>query len=204
MKKLLGFVILLIMLGAVFKTFHAPILRYAGNCLIHEDSLQKADALIVLSGSAFERGNKGAEILQSGFAQKIICPGGNLDLNYLILFGDSIYECDITKKKILQSGVSDSSIVCLYNGTSTQEEAKAVKVYCLQQHLKSIIVVSTYFHTARVKRVYTKNFAGSEITIIVRGAKSVHYDENLWWKSEEGLIAFNNEWLKTLYYFINH
>lgn len=204
MKKLFGFVVMLVMLGAVFNTFHTPILRFAGNCLISEDSLQKADALVVLSGSAFERGNKGAELLQNGFAKKIICPGGNLDLNYLILFGDSIYECDITKKKILQSGVSDSSVVCIYNGTSTQEEAQAVKAYCLLHQFKSIIVVSTYFHTARVKRVYSKFFDDSGITIIVRGAKSVHYDENQWWHSEEGLISFNNEWMKTFYYFLKH
>lgn len=204
MKKLIVFIVFLVMLVAVLKTFHSPILRYAGRCLIKEDSLQKADALVVLSGSAFERGNKGAELLQNGYAKKIICPGGNLDLNYLILFGDSIYECDITKKKILQSGVSDSVVVCVYNGTSTLEEAQAVKAYCLQQKLKSIIVVSSYFHTARVKRVYAKIFAGSDIKIIVRGAKSVHYDENQWWQSEEGLISFNNEWMKTLYYFIKH
>jgi uncharacterized SAM-binding protein YcdF (DUF218 family) len=204
MKKPIVFVVFVMMLAAVLKTFHSPILKFAGQCLINEDSLQKADALVVLSGSAFERGNKGAELMQNGFAQKIICPGGNLDLNYLILFGDSIYECDITKKKILQSGVSDSSVVCIYNGTSTQEEAQAVKEYCILHHFKSIIVVSTYFHTARVKRVYSKIFAGSGIAIIVRGAKSVHYDENLWWQSEEGLISFNNEWMKTFYYFVKH
>jgi uncharacterized SAM-binding protein YcdF (DUF218 family) len=109
---------------------------------------------------------KGPELLQNGFAKKIICPGGNLDLNYLILFGDSIYECDITKKKILQSGVSDSSVVCIYNGTSTQEEAQAVKEYCKIHQFKSIIVVSTYFHTARVKRVYSKVFAGPVLPLL--------------------------------------
>jgi uncharacterized SAM-binding protein YcdF (DUF218 family) len=204
MKKLIVFIFFVIMLVAVLKTFHSPLLRYAGNCLIKEDSLQKADALVVLSGSAFERGSKGTELLQNGYARMIICPGGNLDLNYLILFGDSIYESDITKKKILQSGVTDSSVVCIHNGTSTQEEAQAVKEYCKLHHFKSIIVVSTYFHTARVKRVYSKIFAGSGITIIVRGAKSVHYDESIWWQSEEGLISFNNEWIKTVYYFIKH
>ena len=204
MKKLIIFIVFVVMLAAVLKTFHTPILRFAGKCLINEDSLQKADALVVLSGSAFERGNKGAELLQNDFAKKIICPGGNIDLNYLILFGDSIYECDITKKKILQSGVSDSSVVCIYNGTSTQEEALAVKEYCKIHQLTSIIVVSTYFHTARVKRVYSKVFAGAGITIIIRGAKSVHYDENQWWQNEDGLISFNNEWMKTFYYFLKH
>lgn len=204
MKKLFSCIVLIVMFWAVFKTFHAPILRVAGQFLIHEDSLQKADALVVLSGSAFERGNKGAELLQNGFAQKIICPGGNLDLNYLILFGDSIYECDITKKKIMQSGVSDSALVCVYNGTSTQEEAHAVKEYCMLHRINSIVVVSSYFHTARVKRVYAKIFSDTHIKIIVRGANSVRYNENLWWQSEEGLIAFNNEWLKTFYYFVKH
>lgn len=204
MKKLLSVIILFAMLWAVFSTFHEPVLRSIGRCLIHEDSLQKSDAIVVISGSAFERGNKGAELLNAGFAKSIICPGGNLDLNYLILFGDSVYESDITKKKIVQNGVPDTLVYCTHEGTSTIEEAQTILRYCVQQHVSSIIVVSSFFHTARVNRVYRKVFANSSIRVAVRGAHSVRFDEDNWWKSEDGLIGFNNEMMKSLYYFLKH
>lgn len=204
MKKTFAFVLVIVMLGAMLKTFKTPILRYAGQCLIYEDTLQPADVLVVVSGSAFERGKKGAELLQLGFAKKIICPGGNLDMNYLILYNDSIYEGDITKKKIVQSGVADSLVVALHEGTSTLEEAESIYRYCLKEKIRSIIVVSSFFHTARVHRVYQKCFNNSGIRITVQGANSIRYDEQNWWRSEDGLIGFNNEWMKTIYYYFNH
>lgn len=204
MKKLFGFILCVFLLMAILGIFRAPILRIAGNGLIYQDSLQVSEALVVLSGSAFERGNKGAELLKNGFAKKIICPGGNLDMNYLILYNDSIYEGDITKKKIVQSGVADSLVVALHEGTSTLEEAESIYRYCLKEKIRSIIVVSSFFHTARVHRVYQKCFNNSGIRITIQGANSIRYDEQNWWRSEDGLIGFNNEWMKTIYYYFNH
>lgn len=180
--------------------FKVPILQFAGSLLIHEDPLTHADAVVVLSGSAFERGNKGAELIGKGYANKILCPGGNIDYTYLILMGDSIYESDITRKKIIRNGINDSIVIAIHNGTSTIEEAKAIRAYCKFNNIKSLIVVSSYFHTARVNRVYKKVFDNSNIKIIIRGANSVYFDEKYWWKSEYGLLNFNNEIIKTLYY----
>jgi hypothetical protein len=70
--------------------------------------------------------------------------------------------------------------------------------------LKSIVIVSSLFHTARVHGVYRKEFRNSDIRIYIRGAHSVHYDEDEWWKTEEGLIAFQNEMIKSIYYFFKY
>jgi uncharacterized SAM-binding protein YcdF (DUF218 family) len=204
MKKTAIAILLIAVLVFLFKTFHEPILQFFGSCLIHEDKLEPADAIVVLSGSAFERGNKGAELIEQGYAKKVLCPGGNIDHTYLILIGDSIYESDVTRKKILLNGIADSLVIAIHEGTSTIEEAIGIRSYCSKNNIRSLIVVSSYFHTARVNRVYKNVFSKSGIKIIIRGANSVYFDEKYWWKDEYGLLNFNNEVIKSVYYFFKN
>ncbi len=189
---------MLIAVGIVFKT---PILQSFSNFLMKQDTPAKADLMVVLSGSAFDRGNEGANLYKAGYAKHVICPGGNLEELFLIL-GDTVYESDLCKRNILRNGVADSLVTALHYGTSTREEADTILGYCREHQIKKIIVVTTLFHTRRAGKVYKERFAKEGITVLMRGAHATDYEENLWWKTEYGLIALNNEYMKTLYYLI--
>lgn len=204
MKRLLPFFLLMVFLFVMLVVFRNPILVKVGSFLIHEDNVEKVDAMVVLSGSAFERGGKGASLWGQGVANKILCPGGNLVLDLLILTGDTIYENNLTRLKLIQEGVPDSLIFCVNEGTSTIEEANAILRYCQAKNVKSIMIVSSYFHTARAYRVYKKVFEGSGISINMQGSPAIRYDEKKWWTSEDGLINFNNELVKSIYYFVKY
>jgi uncharacterized SAM-binding protein YcdF (DUF218 family) len=187
------------MLIAIGITFKTPILQSFSNFLMKQDVPEKADAMIVLSGNAFDRGNEGARLYRAGFTPRIICPGGNLEYLFVIV-GDSIYESDMCKKNIAKNGVPDSLITAIHYGTSTAEEADTILGYCRVHHLKKILVVSSLFHTRRAGNVYKKRFSKEGITVLMRGAHDSIYDEQHWWQSEYGLIALNNEYVKLLYY----
>ena len=47
-------------------------------------------------------------------------------------------------------------------------------------------------------------FAQKGIQVSIKGAASSSYSENEWWKSENGLIALNNEYIKLIYYFMKY
>ena len=200
-KKLLAIFLFCILLGAVLFAFRIPVLQSFSNFLIQQDEPQKADAMVVLSGDAFMRGNEGARLFQQGWTQKIFCPGGNLEPLFLIE-GDSIYESDMCRKNIVSNGVADSLVIAIREGTSTAEEAIAILKYCETNKIKSLLIVSSLFHTRRAGNVYRKLFKPRGIKIFVRGAHSFYFDENHWWQSEYGLIALNNEYVKLLYYVI--
>jgi uncharacterized SAM-binding protein YcdF (DUF218 family) len=184
--------------GIVFKT---QILQSFSNFLIRQDPPDKADLMVVLSGSAFDRGNEGARLYKEGYTSHIVCPGGNLEELFLIQ-GDTVYESDMCKRNIIHNGVPDSLVTTLHYGTSTREEADTILSYCTQHQIKKIIVVTTLFHTRRAGKVYKKRFADAGITVIMRGAHSSEFEESLWWQNEYGLISLNNEYMKTLYYLI--
>lgn len=200
-KKLLVFLLFCIMLAAVCIVFKVPILRSLSNFLIRQDAPEKADLMVVLSGSAFVRGNEGARLYKEGYAKHIVCPGGNLEELFLIQ-GDTVYESDMCKKTIVQNGVPDTLVTALHYGTSTRQEADTILSYCKQYQIKKVIVVTNLFHTRRAGKVYKKHFAAEGITVIMRGAHAFDFDEYTWWQNEYGLIALNNEYMKTLYYLI--
>lgn len=201
MRKLIAFICLCVMLIAVGITFKTSILRSFSNYLMKQGEPQKADAMVVLSGNAFDRGNEGARLYKQGLTNRILCPGGNMEHLFLIM-GDTVYESDMCKKNIAKNGVPDSLITAIHYGTSTAEEADTILGYCKAHKLRTIIVVSSLFHTRRASNVYVKRFAKEGIKVIVRGAHDSFYDENQWWQNEYGLIALNNEYVKLLYYAI--
>jgi uncharacterized SAM-binding protein YcdF (DUF218 family) len=200
-RKTLAFILLCIMLIAVGIIFKTQILQSFSNFLIRQDAPEKADLMVVLSGSAFDRGNEGARLYKEGYAKHIVCPGGNLEELFLIL-GDTLYESDLCKRNIIRNGVADSLVTAIHYGTSTREEADTILSYCKEHQIKKIIVVTTLFHTRRAGNVYKKRFAAQGITVLMRGAHASGYDENHWWQNEYGLINLNNEYMKTLYYLI--
>ncbi len=200
-RNLLVFLALCIMLIAVGVVFKTPILRSFSGFLIKQDAPEQADAMVVLSGNAFDRGNEGARLFRDGYAHHVICPGGNLERAFLIM-GDTVYESELLGKNIVRNGVPDSLVTILRYGTSTAEEADTLLGYCRAHQIKKLLVVTSLFHTRRAGKVYRKKFADTGIKIIMRGAHDSQFDENNWWKDEYGLIALNNEYMKTFYYFL--
>lgn len=199
MKKLLiAFAVLLIIFGLLF-AFRTPILRACGTALMHEDKLQQADAMFILSGGGYDRGNEAYRVYRSGYTKQIICTGGNPVVEMKVFDIDTL-ESDMTTANLKRLNIPDSNIVQIKYGTSTQEEKDTIINYCKQHQLKKVILLSSRLHTARVHSVFRKPFEDAGVELIIHGAPSSRFNEYEWWKSEDGLIAVNNEWIKTLYY----
>lgn len=181
--------------------FRFTILRAAGNILIYEDDLKKTETMFILSGGAFDRGTEGAKLFKAGWTKHIVCTGGNQPPDFTVM-DSKLLESDLTKIELMKNGVPDSSIELIHEGTSTLEEADIILKYCQQHKLKSVIVLSSKFHTRRIKKYVKKKLERSGIECIVRGSPSQEYDEAHWWKTEDGLLAVNNEWVKLFYYML--
>jgi len=169
-----------------------PFLRLFSDFLIYEDGLQQAEVLFVLSGGAYDRGNEAVRLYEAGYVPRIICTGANM------------YESEITRAHILNSGVPAGAVELFIRGTSTFEEADFIRSYCAERGIRKCMIVSTKFHTRRIKRVFDQRFTGSSTELIIRGAPASSYDENHWWANEYGLINLNNEYIKLGYYWVRY
>lgn len=194
----LAFCLLLLLLFI----FRIPILRSIGNQLIDEGNMEPVEALFVLSGDPWDRGNEAVRLYKQGLAEKIICTGENVPRLFLIA-GIQYPESQLTRMNIIAQGVPPNDVALLTKGTSTKEEADHILAYCIQNNIKKVAVVSTKFHTRRVQYAFGEKFRDAGIHLIIHGAPSSAYDENYWWRSEDGLIFVNNEYIKIGYYWLN-
>ncbi|MEZ4915694.1 MAG: YdcF family protein [Chitinophagales bacterium] len=197
----LGFILLFLICLFVFKT---PIMKGMANFLIAENEANHTlNYGFVLSGGAFDRGNKAASLYKEGKILQFMCTGKNQSPDLKALGTDTL-ESDLTKLQMVKQGVPDSLIYLLKEGTSTLEESEAILVYCKTNNIKEIGVISSKFHTKRVHQVFTKKFKKEGIEVFIYGAPSSMYNEMEWWQNEYGLIALNNEYIKQLYYLVKY
>lgn len=201
-KRLIRWGIALTILILLF-LFRNPILRGIGFWLINEDPIERADAVVMLGGNPLERAPVVKKIMDQNYASHVYCTGSYVSPQFKSL-GIQISEAQNSKKYLVKLGIPDSCIHALSKGTSTIEEAKLLLRISKQNKFKKIILVSSRFHTARVKKYFNKIFAGSGTQLIVRGAKPLNYSINTWWHSEEGLLFVNNEYVKSFYYWWNY
>jgi uncharacterized SAM-binding protein YcdF (DUF218 family) len=115
-----------------------------------------------------------------------------------------MFEAELTKHFMVKKGVSADNIIAMSKGTSTFEEAQEALTYCKNNNIHKISVISSSYHLRRVRWVFQELFEENGITILFHSAPSEDFDPNNWWKSEEGLVTTNNEYIKLVYYFFKH
>jgi uncharacterized SAM-binding protein YcdF (DUF218 family) len=196
----------LLVLAAVLMALwfvRVPMMRALGNWLINEDPLAQADAIVVLGGAPIERAPVGAQLLREGWAPQLMFTGEIPD-ERLRLYGISRTEASLGLDAALLDSAQRGQVTLLEVGTSTREEAIAVRDFAVKNSLRSVIVVTTEFHTRRAGKVFRKAMAPAGVEVLVRAAPGRDYDAARWWESEAGMIMVNNECMKTLYYALKH
>lgn len=177
------------------------ILRGLGNYLAYQNDLQEVEVIVVLAGSPLDRANEAARRYEEGWSDQVITTGGQVPHDFAVM-DIHLKECDLTAYQLIRQGVPDQNIHRIAYGSSTLEESDTVLQYCIQNEIGSVMIVSSTFHTRRIKRFFQTKFEQAGIDISIRGASSSLFDLNTWWENEYGLLAVNNEYVKLLYYLL--
>lgn len=173
--------------------FFSPFfLKKFAKGLISTDSLNKADAVVVLSGDSGFRILKAIELYHTGYANK------------MIISGNKIYN---TSHPQLMSQLAQIKLVPYHNifleehSLSTWDHPRYIEPILTQQNFKKLIVVTSYFHTKRVRHIFNQYYKEKNVSIIVVGAYD-GIDYNHWWKDHNMTEAILIEWAKTIWYFL--
>jgi uncharacterized SAM-binding protein YcdF (DUF218 family) len=162
------------------------------------DNPAPADAIVLLLGGIGERPERVAELYHQGYAPRILFGDSGL------IGGSSLSESRETRRILIENGVPASAITILPPPvvTSTFMEAQAVLRYAEAHRLRRIIVVTTAFHTRRARWVFRHVFSGAGIDIRAAAAAHSLFHEGNWYRSDEGLVTYVDETIKSLYYWI--
>jgi uncharacterized SAM-binding protein YcdF (DUF218 family) len=158
-----------------------PIFRFAAETWIVEDTLDKADALIVLSDDNFyaDRATRAAELFREGKAPLIVASGRRLRPSAGIaeLMEHDLVERGVPKDKILRF---------THDADSTREEAEALVKLAKNRKWRKTIVVTSNYHTRRARYIFNRVFP-QDIEVRVASARDGDFDPQRWWEKRESI-----------------
>lgn len=151
-----------------------------GHYLVVDEEPRKCDTIVVLSGGGnVSRVTKGVELYQKGYSSRIIMSGGG---NVTSKFK----EADLMSMEAQDQGVPFTSILLESESKSTYDNAVYVKNIIQRYNLKSILLVTSNYHTRRAKYIFEEVFKNTSVEIITVSAPDSEFSPSTWWKNHEG------------------
>ncbi len=186
--------------------FLAPFL--AKN-LIVEKPLEKADAILVLGGSHtyLERTQKAAELYKKGTAAKIYLTDDGEQSGWSQIEQRNPWFVELARKSLIANGVAAENIEILQPQVSgTIYEARIAAEKAKSANLKSILVVTSAYHTRRALATFERTFAENNLSIEL-GISAVPTgiqtpSPRFWWLSAFGWQIVAGEYVKSLGYWV--
>lgn len=194
-----------------FSLFFAWILFawFLAENLIVEKPLERADAILILSGSSvyLERTQKAALVYRQGVAPKILLTddGGRAGWSRTEQKNPKFVEA--ARNDLIAEGVAPENIEILAARVSgTIDEAEALRGEIEQTNLKSILLITSAYHTRRSLWTFEKILENKDVQI---GIVSPPTGEQtpppfLWWLTRKGWSLVAGEYVKIIYYRANY
>jgi uncharacterized SAM-binding protein YcdF (DUF218 family) len=165
-----------------------------GKALVHDEGAGKAEIAVVLAGDYFgDRTIKGAELARQGYVPLVLVsgpPGGFYGIN----------EADAAIRFAIDKGYPAECFIPLYHtGLSTRDEAVAVLDALKQRNIRSALLVTSDYHTARARRIFlaAERQRGGGPDLRVVASPDRFFSPAGWWHNREGRKTEFTEWAKT-------
>jgi len=183
--------------------FRAPLLTGLAEAWVVNDPMAKADAIVILGGGIENRPFAAARLFHDGVAPQILYM--DVKLNAAEELGVTLSEKEETRRILLSNNVPETAITLIGSSVgSTYDESRAVRAWLEKSGAKSIVIPTDVFHTRRARWVFRKELRGTKTQIHVVAVDPRRYKINDWWRHEEGVIAFQNEIIKSIYYWFKY
>lgn len=200
MRRVLFFALI----GLVVWSFVAWV---AARALIVSRELEHADAMVVLAGSTtyVERTHRAAELLREGRAQKIFLTNDNQQSGWSNELQRNPFFIERAAEELRRAGVPGDAIEMLPQAvSSTHDEALLLRSTAEAQGLRSILIVTSAYHSRRALWTFRKVFDGSGInlgvTVVPPGEQTP--TPATWWLHLSGWREVAGEYLKLIYYWL--
>ncbi len=191
MKK---FAISLIVLFIIMSSIAALVFFGLGFYLSPQSNLQKADAIVVVSGGqTTTRAQKGIELFKDNMAKNLILSGAALD--------DGPSNATAMAVQATASGVPYYAIYTDPDSQNTYENAKNTKLILESIDAKSIILVTSPYHQRRTYETF-RSVLGHDY--VIQNASSVdnRWSKSQWYKTEFGRDISISELQKMIYIYV--
>jgi uncharacterized SAM-binding protein YcdF (DUF218 family) len=175
------------------------VLLGAAELWIVSDPVSRANAIVVLGGGLEIRPFVAAELWRKGLADKILISQGSEER--AVSIGAIPSHSEQNREVLLKLGVPAGVIEKFGTASrNTRDEALALRKWAELNRPSGFIIPSEIFSARRVRWIFRHEFSGTGVIIEVPSFESPEYTRWDWWKTERGVIAFQNEFMKYIYY----
>lgn len=177
----------------------------AAEALIVRASVAHADAIVVLSGSNayVERTTRAAELFHESRAPLVVLTNDDARGGWSSAQQRNPYFVERATDELIERGVPAEKIRIVPGLVSgTHDEALILKQYAVQQGLRSVLVVTSAYHSRRALRSLRQSFEGTGVTVGLETTpiNSPTPSPAFWWLQPEGWRTVASEYVKLAYY----
>ncbi|HEY0376152.1 MAG TPA: YdcF family protein [Pyrinomonadaceae bacterium] len=181
----------------------------AARLLVVRAEMARADALVVLSGGSFyeERARHAAELFAAGRAPRVVLTDDGLQGPWSNEKERNPSYAELEAEELGHAGVGAESVEFVPERvSSTYDEAVRVRDYARGRGWRSVLVVTSPYHSRRALWAWRSVFRGSGIEVGMdpapAGAQSP--PAATWWWHLRGWRAVAFEYPKMVYYWLRY
>ena len=166
-------------------------LRALGDVLVADSTPEHADAAIVLAGDPrANRIMKACDLVRNGYVPIVLVSGP------MKVYG--VNEADLAIRFAVSQGCPADRLQPAYiRALSTRDEARAMKPELQRRGIRSVLLVTSNFHTARAARTF-RRILPSDITVRPIASVDDWFTRDGWWRNREGQKTAFMEISKTI------
>jgi uncharacterized SAM-binding protein YcdF (DUF218 family) len=181
----------------------------AAKALIVRSDLARADAIVVLAGAAtyLERTDWASQLYKEGRAPIIILTNDNVQGGWSVDEQRNPMFVELAVEELRRQGVPAERIETIPEiVSSTYEEALRLREYAINHDLRSILIVTSSYHSRRALWTLRRVFEGSGIAIGLDapGPGVQTPAPATWWWHGSGWQIVPGEYVKIIYYWMKY
>ena len=186
---LTDFVVLLFLLVLCALLYFArhPVLRFVAESWVIDEPAPHADAIVVLGDDNFyaDRATRAAELFRQGVAPVVVASGRRLRPNAGV--------SELIEHDLVERGVPKERVIRFtHDADNSKEEAIAVTKLAGDHHWKSLVLVTSNYHTRRALYIFSK-VAPTGTLVSVASARDGDFDPTRWWEKRKSIKLFTHE-----------
>jgi len=162
--------------------------RGAGRWLVIERGIARCDLMVVPKGGAVERLSAAADLMSGGACGKVLMTG-EPRADGTSHAGSFLAEIDPNKL-----------VHASREANSTFEDAIIAREAVEREGYRSVLVLTSAYHTRRAAWAFDLVFASSGVAVGVIPVSEFYMDSNRWWAAPYGRRAVIGEYAKLLLY----
>lgn len=186
-----GKVALLLLVAALWP------LRHAGTALVVTREIDQPDAIVSLASHEWER-------LPDAAALARRAPNATVVLSQPIAPNAfNCHDCGHRLDRLAAAGVAPTRVAFLERKVyRTLDEAQAFKEWAAGRPVRSVVVVTSPYHTARALASFRTVLSGTGIAVGVHPAAGSPAEPRAWWRHKYDRWYVSYEWRARLFYLV--